>query len=47
MNYFVFVNGLVYIGATIFSVYKGHYLWSIVWLGYAVSALVMCTMEGR
>jgi len=47
MNYFVLVNGLVYLAATGFSLSKGHWLYSLIWFSYAVSALVMFTMEGK
>jgi hypothetical protein len=47
MNYFVIINGILYVAAAGFSLYQGHVKWAVVWLCYGVSALVMCTMEGK
>jgi hypothetical protein len=47
MNYFVICTGTLYLCAAGYSVYQGHYHWSIVWACYGISALVLSTLEGR
>jgi hypothetical protein len=46
MNYFVLVNGVLYLVASIHSIWMGHALWAVVWASYGVSALVLAALEG-
>lgn len=47
MNYFVLITGTAYLCASLYSMYRGNYSWSIVWLCYGTSALVLANMEGK
>jgi hypothetical protein len=47
MNYFVVATGSLYLCASVYSIYQGHYGWSVVWASYGVSALVLSVLEGR
>lgn len=48
MNYFVVVNGVLYLVAGLYSLYQGqgHAAWAVVWFSYGVSALVLSMLEG-
>lgn len=47
MNYFVVINGILYVAASVYSTYQGDSKWGIIWMCYGISALVLCTMEGK
>lgn len=47
MNWFVVANGLCYLAASVWSLYKGHYLWAFVWFSYGTSALALGSLEGK
>lgn len=47
MNYFVLVNGFLYMCAAGYSAWAGHGMgWSVVWLSYGISAMVLAFLEG-
>jgi len=46
MNYFVLVNGVLYLVAAGYSGWQQHWAWVIVWASYGVSALVLAFLEG-
>ena len=41
MNWFVLINGILYLAGAVWSLAKGNPAWSFVWLCYGASALVL------
>lgn len=46
MNYFVVCTGTLYLFSAGYSAFQGHWQWSLVWLCYGISALVLSVLEG-
>jgi hypothetical protein len=47
MNYFVLLDGFLYLGASAYSLWQGHGMWSFVWLSYGTITLVLALLEGK
>lgn len=45
MNWFVIGNSVLYLGATVDSLEKGHYLWAVVWFSYGISCAILAVIE--
>jgi len=45
MNWLVIANGILYLGAAVWSLEKAHYLWALVWFCYGLSAFALAAME--
>ena len=47
MNWFVLINGVVYVCAGVYSLWYGHALWALVWWFYGGSAFIMAFLESQ